>query len=62
MCKSVHDERPNASTSGGQSEGEFVEGVVSLAGARVLGAKVEVFIMLFQAAPDVHVRHLHHLS
>ena len=65
MWRSVHEERPRASTSGGQSEEAVVvsaDAVVDLGGGLVVGVNVEVFIMAFHAAPDVHVRHLHCLS
>ena len=58
MCKSVQVERPSSSTSGGQpglsmSCAGFCDTVVVAGDAFVVD-----FIILFHAAPEVHVRHL----
>lgn len=60
--RSVHDERPRASTSGGQSfGGEVVLVVVAeeVVAAVDAGAPFIMADQFLKAAPELHERHLH---
>ena len=52
LCRSVHEERPSSSTSGGQSDR------VDTGAGAAFDLLVPPFIIASHAAEDVHVRHL----
>jgi hypothetical protein len=58
LCSIIQVDRPNSSTSGGQSEGAASGVVAGTVGEAVAGRFVDFFIIAIHAAPDVHCLHL----